>query len=68
MRKRGYDPSDAPVFCAPLSAGYLAERQDKGRRLLKVTCFDTAGTRNVWSRPIEGLIAVVDLDANRVSD
>jgi primary-amine oxidase len=66
MRKRGYDPRDAPVFCAPLSAGYLAEPQDKGHRLLKVTCFDTAGTRNVWSRPIEGLIAVVDLDARRV--
>jgi primary-amine oxidase len=66
MRRRGYDPLDARVFCAPLSAGYLAEPQDKGHRLLKVTCFDTAGARNVWSRPIEGLVAVVDLDANRV--
>ena len=66
MRKRGYNPRDALVFCAPLSVGYSAEAQYKGRRLLKVTCFDTSGTRNVWSRPIEGLTAVVDLDANRV--
>jgi primary-amine oxidase len=50
MRKRGYDPQAARVFCAPLSAGYSTETRDKGRRLLKVTCFDTAGTRNVWPR------------------
>jgi primary-amine oxidase len=66
MRRRGYDPLEARVFCAPLAAGASTEPRDKGRRVLKVTCFDTAGTRNVWSRPIEGLVAVVDLDAKRV--
>jgi len=66
MRRRGYDPLEAHVFCAPLSAGAPTEPGDRGRRLLKVTCFDTANTRNVWSRPIEGLVAVVDLDAKRV--
>jgi primary-amine oxidase len=66
MRRRGYDPSHRALFCSPLSAGYFAVPEDEGRRLLDVTCFDTAGTRNVWSRPIEGLVAVVDLDALRV--
>lgn len=66
MRRRGYDPSKADVFCAPLPAGHVADPAEAGRRLLKVTCFDTAGTRNVWSRPIEGLTAVVDLDEQRV--
>jgi primary-amine oxidase len=66
MRGRGYDPARLSVFCAPLPAGYFAVPVEEGRRLLKVTCFDTTGTRNVWSRPIEGLVAVVDLDAHRV--
>jgi primary-amine oxidase len=66
MRRRGYDPSHAEVFCAPLAAGYFADPAEKGRRLLRVACFDTAGTSNVWARPIEGLLAVVDLDANRI--
>jgi primary-amine oxidase len=66
MRRRGYEPLQARVFCAPLSAGGSTEPRDRGKRLLKVTCFDTSGTSDVWSRPIEGLVAVVDLDAKRV--
>jgi primary-amine oxidase len=31
-----------------------------------VACFDTAGTSNVWGRPIEGLLATVDLDERKV--
>src|SRR5205823_6656803 len=30
------------------------------------TCFDAAGTKNVWNRPIEGLLAIVDLDEKKV--
>ena len=67
MRRRGYDPAQAQVFCAPLAAGHFADSGEKGRRLLRVTCFDTAGTSNVWARPIEGLLAVVDLDAGKVA-
>jgi primary-amine oxidase len=66
MRRRGYDPAHAPVYCAPLAAGYSAEPADEGRRLVRVACFDTTGTNNVWARPIEGLYAVVDLDAEKV--
>jgi primary-amine oxidase len=66
MRRRGYNPATAALFCAPLSAGFSANPKEAGRRLLRVTCFDTTGTRNVWGRPIEGLVAVVDLDAKRV--
>ncbi len=66
LRRRGYDAGAADLFCAPLSAGYLADPAEEGRRLLKVTCFDRSGTRNVWSRPIEGLVAVVDLDREQV--
>jgi primary-amine oxidase len=66
MRKRGYSAFEH-FFCAPLSAGYFADPAEEGRRLLKVTCFDTAATRtNLWGRPIEGLYAVVDLDEKKV--
>ena len=66
MRKRGYIDFDH-FFCAPLSAGYFADPAEEGRRLLRVTCFDTAGSRsNLWARPIEGLYAVVDLDEKKV--
>ena len=66
-RKRGYDDfSGDKLFCAPLSAGYFADPAEEGRRLVRVTCFDKAGTSNVWSRPIEGLLALVDLDQKKV--
>jgi primary-amine oxidase len=67
MQRRGYD-SIRPdkLFCAPLPAGYTGDAAEEGRRLVRVSCFDTAGTQNVWGRPIEGLHAVVDLDERRV--
>jgi primary-amine oxidase len=67
MRRRGYDRSRLKdISCAPLPAGYLGEAAERGRRLLKVICFDVTRGSNVWARPIEGLVAVVDVDARRV--
>jgi primary-amine oxidase len=54
------------LICAPLSAGYFAVPEEEGRRLLRVTCFDSAGVHNIFSRPIENLHAVVDLNAKKV--
>jgi primary-amine oxidase len=65
MRRRGYTRFDR-LFCAPFSAGYFADPVEEGRRLLKVACFDTSEPgNNVWSRPIEGLFAIVDLDEGK---
>jgi primary-amine oxidase len=67
MRKRGYSHfSRDKVFCAPMAVGYATDPDEAGRRLVRVTCFDAAGARNRWSRPIEGLRALVDLDEKRV--
>lgn len=67
MRKRGYSEfSRDKMFCAPMSVGHVADPSEAGRRLLRVTCFDAAGTNNFWSRPIEGLQALVDLDEAKV--
>jgi len=67
MQRRGYDSIDASkLFCAPMPAGYTGDPAEEGRRLVRVACFDTAGTSNVWGRPIEGLLATVDLDEHKV--
>jgi primary-amine oxidase len=68
MLRRGYDPARAAVAvsCAPLAAGYAADPAVAHRRLVRVECFDTGKTDNVWARPIEGLYATVDLDAEKV--
>jgi primary-amine oxidase len=66
MRKRGYAAFDN-LFCPSLSAGYFADPAEESRRLVRVACFDTAGSRiNWWGRPVEGLYAVVDLDEKTV--
>lgn len=69
MRARGYETFD-DLFCAPLSAGYFGEDDPyAGRRVLKVPCFDTEGAENnLWGRPIEGLLAVVDVHEGQVID
>jgi primary-amine oxidase len=66
MKKRGYTAFDK-LFCAPFTVGYDSAPRERALRLLKVGCFDTEGTRNnVWGRPIEGLYALVDVDAAKV--
>lgn len=54
------------LICMPLSAGYDGKADEEGRRLLRVTCLQAADTSNAWSRPIENLTAVVDLNAQTV--
>jgi primary-amine oxidase len=65
MRRRGYTVFDRLV-CAAFSAGNSGDPSEQGRRLVRVACFDSAGTRNFWARPIEGVVAIVDLDERRV--
>lgn len=63
MRSRGISRFEA-IFCDALSVGSFGARET--RRLLKVPCYDARGTRNVYGRPIEGLMGLVDLDRNAV--
>jgi primary-amine oxidase len=65
MRRRGYTAFDRLV-CTAFSAGNIDDPSEEGRRLVRVVCFDGAGTTNPWARPVEGLVAVVDLDAGSV--
>jgi primary-amine oxidase len=68
MRARGYSNVE-DIFCESLSAGFFGTVEEAGRRLLKMPCYDISGAvNNVYARPIEGVIATVDLDAGRVAD
>ncbi|NER81844.1 MAG: primary-amine oxidase [Leptolyngbya sp. SIO1D8] len=67
VKKRGITAVDyEKVVCAPLSAGYYGLPEEAGRRLFKVNCYDQRDTENFWGRPIEGVTAVVDIDAEEV--
>ena len=66
MRKRGVTDF-AHIMCNPLSVGYVADETERRRRLMNVPCFDTHGEgNNAFGRPIEGLMAVVDLNERKV--
>ncbi|KAH9311252.1 hypothetical protein KI387_026287, partial [Taxus chinensis] len=63
VTKRGVNVSD--LICLPLSPGWFGLAEE-GRRLAKIQCYSMAGTVNFYMRTIEGLIVLVDIDANKV--
>ena len=65
MKKRGFETYDK-IYCAPLSAGHFGVKEEEGRRLVRSVCFDSGDTKNFWGRPIEGLVAVVDIGKKEV--
>ena len=65
LEKRGLAQAE-DVVCVPMTVGRFRDPEVEGRRLVKVVCFDGRGARNFWTRPIEGLVATVDLEERRV--
>ncbi len=65
IRTRGINNLDH-VVCVPHTIGYYGLAKEADHRLVKVTCYNSEGTKNFWARPIEGLIAVVDQDKHKV--
>jgi primary-amine oxidase len=68
MKRRGYaNPGD--VLCTPNSAGFFPDEKYRGRRMLKVPCFDLSKTLHpTIARPIEGVMATVDSETGEVVD
>ena len=68
IRARGFDdPDSRDIACLSLSAGYFAQPEYEGRRLLRVECYALAGiTSNVYQRPIGRLSAIVDVHRGEV--
>lgn len=63
MRARGIADFSG-IFCDSLSAGNFGKPER--RRLLRVPCYDARGTTNAYGRPIEGVVALVDVDSRVV--
>ena len=66
LEKRGItDPNN--VLCQPLSVGNFNIPEQEGRRLLLSSCLYVAeDSVNLFSRPIEGLYAIVDVNSNEI--
>ena len=64
LATRGFTMDE--VFCVPHSLGNYGIPEHEGRRLIKLPCFVLGEDANHWSRPIEGLWAVVDLNSDEV--
>jgi primary-amine oxidase len=65
--RRGVDDPKSLV-CVPALPGYFGPDEDPARRLGRITCYDASGDRNLWGRPLEGLVATIDFDERRVID
>ena len=65
MRKRGFD-NFQDIACIPHTVGYHGLASEAGRRLVKMSCYDSRNTPNFWGRPIEGLIAVLDHHTKKI--
>ncbi|XKH61571.1 hypothetical protein LG290_07625 [Halomonas sediminis] len=64
LQARGLTPND--VFCLPLTAGNFLTEEEQGGRLMKVPCYLNPEASNFYAKPIEGLVALVDLNAMEV--
>lgn len=66
LEKRGItDPNN--VLCQPLAIGNFNIPEQEGRRLLLSSCLYIAeDSVNLFSRPIEGLYAIVDVNHNEI--
>jgi primary-amine oxidase len=66
MTRRGYEDGEH-VFCAPLTPGPALPAELAGRRILYSSCFDITDEHALaFGRPIEGLMAVVDVGNREV--
>ena len=52
--------------CSTGPPGYFGTEEERGRRIGNVRCAEPRGVRNAWTRQVEGLSAVVDLDSKEV--
>jgi primary-amine oxidase len=66
MAIRGY-ADRAKTFCAPLSPGPSLPRELADRRILYTSCYDVADEDAIlFGRPIEGLMAIIDVGRREV--
>jgi len=62
LNKRNINISN--VLCAAFTVGWFGE--EKSKRTVKVKCYYKNGSANLYTRPLEGVAAVVDLDEMKI--
>lgn len=65
MRKREIDDFHN-VQLDPWGAGYFGFAGEEGTRVVRTTSYYKGSTKNAWARPIEGVVAYVNLNAKKV--
>ncbi|HSO76584.1 MAG TPA: tyramine oxidase, partial [Blastocatellia bacterium] len=65
MRKRGIT-NFASVQVDPWSAGFFGVAEQNGARIAKGISYYNEGTKNAYARPIEGVVAYVNLNTKKV--
>ena len=53
------------VICACYSVGWFGEKM-KQRRMVKLQCYYSNGSVNLYMRPVEGVTVTVDLDQMKI--
>ncbi|CAK9139674.1 unnamed protein product [Ilex paraguariensis] len=64
IKVRGLNISE--VVCSSYTVGWFGERNSS--RVLKIQCYYTDGTVNLYVRPLEGITVVVDLDKMKIKE
>uniref|UniRef100_A0AAU0ARA3 Amine oxidase n=1 Tax=Symphytum officinale TaxID=278672 RepID=A0AAU0ARA3_SYMOF len=64
MEKRGLKMEE--IVCESCTVGWFGEKETSNR-IVKIVCYYMNGTVNIFMRPIEGIIVVVDLDQMKVT-
>ncbi|KAJ7562676.1 hypothetical protein O6H91_03G079900 [Diphasiastrum complanatum] len=64
LRDRGLPMSD--IICLPISPGWFGIPDEEGKRLLKSLCYSRNGTVNIFMRPVEGIVMLIDLDTKQI--
>jgi primary-amine oxidase len=68
LRRRGVSNPELAIV-DPWSAGYYGPAEDPDRRLIRaLTWMRTGEADNGYARPVEGVVALVDMDAMEVLD
>lgn len=65
IRRRGITDLEN-VSIDPWTVGRYGIAEEEGKRLVKVNAFYRGSNVNYYARPIEGVIAIVDLDSGKV--
>lgn len=54
------------VGCFPINHGYFDRAEERGRRLMRVSCWNRVGSLTSWGTPLGGLTAIVDANSGEV--